>query len=121
MATEASITVTVHPANPSVRVVNVSGELDESNLPTFMAVVDPLVQDTANQMILFNFEGLEFMSSKIIGYLASVYTAMQRDQRSLGLACYNQTIEDILTLVGLTQLMATYPTLEEALQATSNP
>ena len=121
MATEVNITVNSNPNNSSVQVVNVVGELDESNSPDFEATVNALVQDVNNQAIIFNFEGLEFMSSKIIGYMASVYTAMKHNQRTMVLAAYNQTIEDILMLVGLNQLVTTYPTVEEALQATAQP
>jgi len=121
MSTEANITVSPNPNNPSVQVVNVSGELDESNLSEFETVVNPLIQDANNQTIIFNFGGLEFMSSKIIGYLTSIYTTMQRSQRTVILAAYNQTIADILTLVGFDQLMTHYATLEEALRATAQP
>lgn len=117
MATIANITVNMVENNPSIKIVNASGELDESNLPEFENAVNPLIQDVNNKTVIFNFDGLEFMSSKIIGYLASTFTTLQRDQRTMILSSYNQTIADILELVGLNQLVSSYPTLEEAIQA----
>lgn len=117
MPTIANITVQDAPTNPAVKIINVSGELDESNLSEFEAVVNPLVQDEAVKVLIFNLEGLEFMSSKIIGYFASVYTALSRSQRQVIAANINETIKDILVLVGLDQLLTIYPTLDEALAA----
>lgn len=115
MPTVANITVQDAPTNPAIKIVNVVGELDESNLPEFEAVVNPLVQDEAVKALIFNLEGLEFMSSKIIGYFASVYTTLSSSQRQVIATNINQTINDILVLVGLDQLLTIYPTTEEAL------
>lgn len=115
MPTVATITVEPVPSSPAVKLIHVSGELDESNLPELVAVVDPLVQDPANTVLVFEMNGLEFMSSKIIGYLAGVYNTLSAVQRRLVIADVNENIKDILTLVGLDQLVVIYPTLDEAL------
>ena len=117
MVTTANIKVEDVPENASVKVVNLSGELDESNLPEFEGAINPLVQDLNNKTLILNLKGLEFISSKAIGYLASIYTTLNRTQRKMVLTDFNQTIKDILTLVGLDQIITTYPTLEEALQS----
>lgn len=115
MPTIANITVQDAPTNPAIKIVNVAGELDESNLPEFEAVVNPLIQDETIKALIFNLEGLEFMSSKIIGYLASVYTKLSSSQRQIIATNINQTINDILVLVGLDQLLTVYSTVDEAL------
>ena len=120
MPTVANITVNPAPDNPSVKVVNVSGEVDESNLPNFEQVVNPLVTDLNNQVLLFNLNGLEFISSKAIGQFASIYTTLTHSQRQLALVNLSQDVKDIFALVGLDQMIPIYPTLEEALLVTCN-
>jgi len=72
MATSVNITVSAPSGNPLVQIVRVSGELDESNLPQLESVVNPLLASKTNHALVLDFEGLEFMSSKIIGYLSQV-------------------------------------------------
>jgi len=110
------ITVESVPNTESVKIFNISGELDESNLPDLEESVEPYVIDSAYKKLIFNFSRLEFISSKIIGYMASVYNRLKADGREMILAGCNKTITDILSIVGLNQLMPTYPTLEEALK-----
>ena len=120
MATAANITVNDVPENISVKVVNVSGELDESNLPEFEGVINPLVKDLNNKILIFNLNGLEFISSKVIGQFAYFYTTLSHSQRKIVLADLGQDIKDIFALVGLDQMIPSYPNLEDALQAFAN-
>ena len=78
-------------------------------------IVNPLIQDLNNKVLILNLKGLEFASSKVIGYFASIYTTLNRTQRKIVFTDSNQTIKDILALVGLDQIIPTFPTLEEAL------
>jgi len=116
MPTMVQITVESAPDTESVKIFHISGELDESNLPDLEEAVEPYVMDSANKKLIFNFNRLEFMSSKIIGYMASVYNRLNADGREMILAGCNKIITDILSIVGLNQLMPAYPTLEEALK-----
>lgn len=121
MATVANITVNDVPENTSVKVVNVSGELDESNLPEFEGVVNPLVKDLNNKILIFNLNGLEFISSKVIGQFAYFYTTLSHSQRKIMLADLGQDIKDIFVLVGLDQMIPEYSSLDEALKVANEP
>jgi anti-anti-sigma factor len=114
MPTIVQITIGPAPNNPSVTVVDINGELDESNLPELESAVNPLVDDENNKILLLKLNGLEFMSSKIIGYLASVYNKLNGTGRQIALAGCNKTIDDILSIVGLNQMIVCYRTPEEA-------
>lgn len=120
MATVVNITVNTVENNSSVRVVKLEGELDESNLPQFEEGVSPVLQDASVTVIIFDFGDLAFMSSKAIGYFASVYNTLKAAQRDLVIAQADETIKDILALVGLDQLITIYPTLDEALQSVTS-
>lgn len=120
MTTIANITVNPASDNPSAKVVNVSGEIDESNLSDFEQVVNPLVANLNNKVLIFNFDGLEFISSKVIGQFASIYTTLTHSQRQLALTNLSQDIQDIFALVGLNQMIPIYPNLEDALAHFTN-
>lgn len=116
MPTNATITVNALEGSQAMKVVHVAGELDETNLPNFEEVVTPLALDEKVKVLVFNFMGLKFMNSKVIGYFAYLYTTMSRSQRKIIFACYNQTIRDIMMLVGLDKLVDSEATLEGAIQ-----
>ncbi len=116
MPTNATITVNALEGSQAMKVVHVTGELDETNLPNFEEVVTPLALDEKVKVLVFNFMGLQFMNSKVIGYFAYLYTTMSRSQRKIIFACYNTTIRDIMMLVGLDKLVDSEATLEGAIQ-----
>jgi len=117
MPTTATITVNSLENNDAIRVVHITGELDESNLPEFERTVGPVALDPKTQILIFNFMGLKFMNSKVIGYFAYLYTTLSRTQRKIIFACYNQNIRDIITLVGLDKVVESFPTLEGAIES----
>ena len=117
MATTATITINSLEGNKSVKVIHVAGELDETNLPQFEGALTPLMEDKTVKVFIFNFMELRFINSKVIGYFAYLYTTLSKDKRRIIFASYNQTIRDILTLVGLDKLVESAPTLEEAIES----
>ena len=106
--------------NESTKIVEIVGELDESNLSEIESAVNPLVQDQNNKFIILKMNGLQFMSSKIIGFLASVYNRMSSDNRQIIFAGCNKTIDDILSIVGLNQMIPCYASVEEAMAHLAN-
>jgi len=117
MPTEATITVHSLQGHGDVKIINVVGELDETNLPQFEEVLNPLVADESVKVFIFNLMDLKFMNSKVVGYFAYLYTTLSKFQRRIIFACYNQNIKDILQLVGLDKLVESQATLEGAIQA----
>jgi anti-anti-sigma factor len=117
MATTATITINSVEGNDAIKVIHVAGELDETNLPEFEGTLTPLIEDQKIKVFIFDFVELRFMNSKVIGFFAYVYTTLSRNQRRIIFASYNQTIYDILTLVGLDKLVDSEVTLEGAIQA----
>ena len=120
MATTANITINSLEGNNTVKVIHVAGELDETNLPQFEAAIAPLMEDPSVKVFIFNFMELKFMNSKVIGYFAYLYTTLNKDKRRIIFASYNQTIHDILTLVGLDKLVESAATLDIAIQEAYN-
>jgi stage II sporulation protein AA (anti-sigma F factor antagonist) len=101
---------------PSVKVLVFKGQIDESNLQEASTKLDLLVIDNETRYILLNFKGLEFINSKVIGYLASLYSNASEKGKKVMIVEANEGIMDILSLVGLTTIIDHYPTLEEAIE-----
>lgn len=100
---------------PGVKVVSLTGEMDEASLEPIRIQVDSLLNDANVKRVIFNLTGLEFINSKGIGYLVSVHTHLSKDQRQLVLAGANEVVMDVISLVGLTSIVKYFNTIEEAL------
>lgn len=101
---------------PSVKVLVFKGQMDESNLQEASSRLDAIVADNETRYILLNFKELEFINSKVIGYLASLYSNASEKGKKVVIVEANENIMDILSLVGLTTIIDHYPTLEEAIE-----
>lgn len=98
-----------------VKIVKVSGQLDESNVDEQAKTIYKLIEETPKNLnLIFNFEELEYMSSKAIGYLTDWYSKVSSEGGKIVIAKARENIVDILQVVGLTQLINCYPTLDEA-------
>jgi len=98
-----------------VKIIHITGELDEINVETLKQVVDPLLDDDAVKTLILDLKRLEFINSKGIGYLVSIHTHLSKDARMLCLAAANEAVMDVISLVGLPTIVPYYETLEEAM------
>ena len=66
--------------------------------------------------LIFDFENLSYMNSKSIGYLTDLYAKITESNGLITIAKSKANIADILQVVGLTQLIKTFDSYEEAKQ-----
>jgi anti-anti-sigma factor len=104
----------VNGPSEATSVVELNGELDESNVETLSKQMDGVFANAAVKTVIFNLQNLIFINSKGIGYLVSVQTHLAKDQRRFNLVAANQEVMDVISLVGLTAIIPYYSTLEEA-------
>lgn len=116
--TEANITIediTVSTEGLTAKLVKFQGQLDESNVDEKAKVIYELIEQVPqNLYLLFDFEELEYMNSKSIGYLTDWYGKVTEGGGKIAIAKTRSNILDILQVVGLTQLINCYATLDEA-------
>ena len=117
MLTKVLIDIAAHEQDESTIIVKFSGQIDESNLGEVKEQIDPLLEKEGVQYIIFHFKDLEFINSKVIGYLASLYSLANEQEKKLMIVESNQNIMDILALVGLTTIINHYDSIQEALEA----
>lgn len=98
-----------------LKLISISGQLDESNIDEKAQEIYALL--TANPQglyMIFDFEKLEYMNSKSIGYLTDWFGKVTEAQGKIVIIKAKPNIIDILQVIGLTQLIPMFATLEEA-------
>lgn len=123
--TQATITIEDIPASlqgTAAKLVKFVGQLDESNVDEKAKLIYAVIEQAPkNLFLLFDFEGLEYMNSKSIGYLTDWYGKVTEGGGKIVISKAKSNILDILQVVGLTQLINCYPTLDEAKFALLQP
>lgn len=116
--TEANITIEDIPVSTgdmNAKLVKFQGQLDESNVDEKAKLIYQLIEQFPSKLyLLFDFEELEYMNSKSIGYLTDWYGKISEGNGKIVIAKTRSNILDILQVVGLTQLINCYATLDEA-------
>ncbi|NIA02045.1 MAG: anti-sigma factor antagonist, partial [Nitrospirae bacterium] len=113
---EASIVI--EDAENGIKIAKISGQLDESNVDEKIQDLYKVVEATPKGLkLLFDLENLEYMNSKSIGYLTDLYGKITENGGKVVIAKAKPNIIDILQVVGLTQLINSFDTTEEATAA----
>lgn len=94
--------------------ITLIGQIDESNLNDFSVAVDPLI-GSDHAYLVFDLAKLDFINSKVIGYLAAAHSKLSENNQKMVFTSANQNILDILELVGLTQIVPTVENEEKAI------
>lgn len=97
------------------------GQLDESNVDEQAKKIYELLETMPEKSaLIFDFAGLEYMNSRSIGYLTDWFSKMTEKGGTLVVIQARDNIEDILKVVGLTQIIDFYLTVDEAKLALVN-
>lgn len=99
----------------SIKIVHLNGQLDESNVDEKIQTIYKLIEATPKGLnLIFNFENLDYLNSKSIGYLTDLYGKITETGGMVAIAQSKPNIADILQVVGLTQLIKNFESLEDA-------
>jgi stage II sporulation protein AA (anti-sigma F factor antagonist) len=116
--TEVKISIEdLQSANPDkkLKVVHIVGQLDESNVDEkIQEIYKSLEANPQNLNLIFDLENLEYMNSKSIGYLTDIYGKVTETGGKVVIAKARPNIADILQVVGLTQLVSLYDSIDSA-------
>lgn len=115
---QATITFEDVPSNVPGSIVKIAkfvGQLDESNVDDKAKEIYAVIEaNPQNLSLIFDLTGLEYMNSKSVGYLTDWYQKVSTVAGNLVIVGARPNIYDILQVVGLTQLINFYQTLDEA-------
>ncbi len=101
-----------------VKIYKFQGQLDESNVDEKSKIIYAEIEKHPKKLnMIMDFEMLEYMNSKSIGFLTDWYSKVTEGEGKIVIAKAKANILDILEVVGLSQLITCYPSLEEAKMA----
>ncbi|MCK9273008.1 STAS domain-containing protein [Candidatus Gracilibacteria bacterium] len=100
-----------------VIVFEFSGELDETNADKTFTAVYNAIGDFTSKKLVFNFSGLKYLNSKSIGYIADIFSNIEDGNGQMFLTNMTEEVKDTLELVGITTIITTLDTEEEAFTA----
>ncbi|MDD5770087.1 MAG: STAS domain-containing protein [Candidatus Gracilibacteria bacterium] len=102
-----------------VLIFEFSGELDETNADKTFTSVNAEIGDFSDKKIIFNLSNLKYLNSKSIGYIADIYSNIEENSGEMYISNCDEGVKDVLELVGITTIIPTVDTVEEALTALS--
>jgi anti-anti-sigma factor len=100
-----------------ITLLDITGEIDESNLQILSDALDPLIESDDTKAVVLILKGVEFINSKVLGYLASTYSRMNEQGKKISIAEPSETVADIISLIGLSEIIEVYSTIDEAVHA----
>ena len=94
-------------------------ELDETNSDKTFKDIYEQIGDFSDKKIIFNMWGLKYLNSKSIGYIADVFSNIEDNDWKMYISNCDEGVKDVLELVGITTIIPTVDTLEEAIKELS--
>jgi len=104
----------------NVKLITFMGQLDETNVDHEAKRIYQVITEMAVPVLFLDFSGLEYMNSKSIGYVTDWFTQATAKGGSISIIAPKPNILDILKVVGITQIITVYGSLEEAKTAVSS-
>ncbi len=100
------------------RIIKFEGQLDESNIDENSIKVYELIAKYPQKLfLLLDFEKLEYMNSKSIGYLADWYGRIKEGKGKIVISSAPKNIMEIMEGVGLNELIGCYSSFTDAQKA----
>jgi len=113
----AEIQTTLKDADVSgkaIKIVTFAGQLDETNVDEEAKKIYATIDEMAEPNLLLDFTDLAYMNSKSIGYVTDWYSRAAAKNGRIMIAKPRPNILDILKVVGITQIITIYDTIDEA-------
>jgi anti-sigma B factor antagonist len=98
-----------------VVVASVSGEVDMLTAPALRQVVDEQIGDC--RVLVIDLSGVSFLGSAGLAVLVETSHEAKRREVLLRLVTSSHTVRRPLEITGLTDMLTTFPTLDEAVDA----
>ena len=102
-----------------ILIFNISGELDETNADKTFTNIYKEIWDFTDKKILLDFSGLKYLNSKSIWYIADIFSNIEEANSQMYISNCDEWVKDVLELVGITTIVPTVDTVEEAIKAMS--
>ena len=98
------------------RVIKFNGIMDEETSSEARAKIEPMIADKNFKNLVFDLAGLSYINSKGIGFLVAMQAHLSKDDQKLAVVNPNEAVSDVMSLVGINQIIGMYNSLDEAYQ-----
>ncbi len=96
-----------------------TGELDETNADKTFKKMYEEIGDFSNKKIIFNMDGLKYLNSKSIWYIADIFSNIEDNDWDMYISNCEAGVKDVLELVGITTIIPTVDDEGEAISKMS--
>ena len=96
-----------------VTVFSISGRVDSDTTPAMDAELEKLV--SKEKKVVLDLKDVEFLSSAGVRAIVKALKTAKKSRSNLKLAAIPDHIAEVLQMLGMMELMQTYPSLEEAI------
>lgn len=100
----------------TIRIIEFIGQLDETNVDLEANKIYEVIDSLNEPNLILDFSQLTYMNSKSIGYVTDWYSRTAAKNGMITIAKPQPNILDILKVVGITQIVSIYESIEEALK-----
>lgn len=91
--------------NILAKVISFNGELDETNIDHEAVKIYQVIDEMAVPNLMLDFSNLDYMNSKSIGYVTDWFSKAKAKNGKMVICNPKPNILDILTVVGLANIM----------------
>ncbi|MDD5213551.1 MAG: STAS domain-containing protein [Candidatus Gracilibacteria bacterium] len=93
------------------------GELDETNADKTFTAIYTDIGEFEGKKVIFQLGELKYLNSKSIGYIADIFSNLEDNNGQMYITNCDEGVKDVLELVGITTIIPTVDTIEEAIEA----
>lgn len=99
-------------------IILIAGEIDHHTSQELRRQTESALEQMGGKNIIFGFQEVTFMDSSGIGVMIGRYKQIQSLGGRIAISCPNKKIEEIIHLSGLSRLLPSFPSLNEAIAYT---
>ncbi len=90
--------------------------LDAANIQTVWEELLALVNDQHVNRIVINLDGVEHLSSAVLGKMISLLKMLKQQHGDLGVCCIHPNVQDVFEVTQLDRIIGIYKSVKEAVQ-----
>ncbi len=107
--------ITVQGPEDKIQLVEINGHLDEANVDRIAEIFyQKIDENPEGTSYLIDFQNVAFINSKGIGYFLDFFRKITEKGGKMVLARIPENVLDILEVVGVTKIIETHFTIDEA-------
>ena len=106
----------VSPSGQNYELVEFSGDLDKAGLEKVKTQIENLIVNLSQTDLVFDLSKLNFINSESIGFFMTIHSHLMKLNKNLVLVGAKANVKDVLSVIGIFQIMSYYDSLSSFLE-----